>query len=74
MVNVKNSYLLLNTFLLSFIGIFNRTIKELVEMQYQNTQDYFFNSDKFCKTFSFTPTSYEDGIREVLAQEKVSNQ
>jgi len=69
MVNTKNSYLLLNTFLLSLIGIFNRTIKELVEMQYQNTQDYFFNSDKFCKTFSFTPTSYEDGIREVLTEE-----
>ena len=74
MVNVKNSYLLLNTFLLSLIGIFNRTIKELVEMQYQNTQDYFFNSDKFCKTFSFTPTSYEDGMREVLAHEKASKQ
>lgn len=64
--NMKNSYLLLNPFLLSLIGIFNRTIKEIAEMQYQNTQDYFFNSDKFCKTFSFTPTSYADGIREVL--------
>lgn len=72
MVNVKNSYMLLHPFLLSFIGIFNRTMKELVEMQYQNTQDYFFNSEKFCKTFSFTPTSYEDGIREVLAQGKTS--
>ncbi len=70
MMNMKNSYMILNTFVLSVLGIFNRTIKELVEMQYQNTQDYFFNSDKFCKTFSFTPTSYEDGIREVLAQEK----
>jgi nucleoside-diphosphate-sugar epimerase len=66
MAKVKNSYMLLSPLLLSFIGIFNRLLKELVEMQYQNTQDYFFNSDKFCKTFSFTATSYEEGIREVL--------
>jgi len=70
MAETKNSYLLLNTFLLSIIGMFNRTLKELVEMQYQNTQDYFFDSSKFCKTFSFIPTSYEDGMRKVLASEK----
>jgi len=68
MTNTKNSYMLLKPFLLSVIGIFNRTMKELVEMQYQNTQDYFFNSDKFCKAFSFTPTSYEEGICEILKE------
>lgn len=66
MAGVKNSYMLLNGFLLSLIGIFNSVLKELVEMQYQNTQDYFFDSNKFCKAFSFTPTSYEDGIRASL--------
>ena len=65
-VGVKNTYMLLGPFLMSVIGLFNRTIKELVEMQYQNNQDYFFNSDKFCRAFSFTPTSYADGIQEVL--------
>lgn len=72
MMNKKNTYMLLTPFLLSFLGIFIKTLKELKEMQYQNTQDYFFNSDKFCKTFSFTPTSYEDGMREVLAEGKIS--
>lgn len=67
-MEMKNSYMILSPFMLKFLGIFNRTIKELVEMQYQNTRDYFFNSNKFCSTFSFTPTSYESGIREVLAQ------
>jgi len=71
MMETKNSFTLLSSFLLSFMGFFNRTMKELLEMQYQNTQDYFFNSDKFCTTFSFTPTSYEDGIREALAEKKV---
>ncbi|MBO9632872.1 MAG: NAD-dependent epimerase/dehydratase family protein [Chitinophagaceae bacterium] len=63
---VKASYFVLNTFLLSLAGLFNRTIKELVEMQYQNNQDYFFDSQKFCKAFGFTPTSYENGMKEVL--------
>ncbi len=62
----KSSYRLLSPFLLSLGGLFDRTIKELVEMQYQNNQDYFFNSEKFCSTFQFTPTRYADGIREVL--------
>jgi len=66
MAHVKNSYLLLSTFILSLIGIFNKTMKELVEMQYQNKQDYFFDSTKFCETFSFTPTSYEKGMRASL--------
>jgi nucleoside-diphosphate-sugar epimerase len=67
-MEMKNSYMILGPFMLKFLGVFSKTIKELVEMQYQNTQDYFFNSDKFCTAFSFTPTSYETGIREVLAQ------
>jgi hypothetical protein len=52
--------------MLSLAGLFNRTIRELVEMQYQNNQDYFFDSQKFCNAFQFTPTSYEEGMKEVL--------
>ncbi len=62
----KSTYRLLSPFLLLLGGMFDRTIRELVEMQYQNDQDYFFNSEKFCRTFQFTPTRYEDGISEVL--------
>ncbi len=62
----KSSYRLLSPFILSLGGLFDKTIKELGEMQYQNNQDYFFNSEKFCSTFQFTPTSYKDGITEVL--------
>lgn len=63
---VKPSFSLLSPFLLNLAGLFNRTIRELVEMQYQNNQDYFFDSQKFCKQFGFTPTSYEDGMKAVL--------
>jgi nucleoside-diphosphate-sugar epimerase len=64
--NRKPSFMLLSPFMLSLLGLFSRQLKELVEMQYQNSQDYFFNSDKFNKAFQFTPTSYEEGIRKTL--------
>lgn len=66
--NQKKSYRILSPFLLYMGGLFDRTVKELIEMQYQNNQDYFFNSEKFCEAFQFTPTRYEDGIAEVLRQ------
>ena len=60
----KPSYFVLSPFMLSLAGLFSRQIKELVEMQYQNNRDYFFNSEKFNKAFQFTPTSYGEGIRQ----------
>lgn len=62
----NNKALVLQPFMLSIFGLFNRTLKELVEMQYQNTSDYFFDSSKFNNHFDFVPTSYEQGIKEVL--------
>ncbi|MEY8760544.1 NAD-dependent epimerase/dehydratase family protein [Chryseobacterium tongliaoense] len=64
--NKKASYMLLGKVMLTVAGLFDSTIRELVEMQYQNDQDYFFDSSKFCKTFNFTPTPYEQGIKEVM--------
>lgn len=63
----KSSYRLLSPFMISVGGLFDRTVKELAEMQYQNNQDYFFNSDKFNSAFDFTPTNYHDGMREALS-------
>ncbi len=65
-LNRKPSYFVLSPFLISLAGIFSTTIRELKEMQYQNTQDYFFDSSKFNNHFQFTPTSYDQGIRETL--------
>ncbi|HEY5390675.1 MAG TPA: NAD-dependent dehydratase, partial [Hanamia sp.] len=63
-LNVKPKFYILNKTMISLLGIFSPTIKELKEMQYQNDRDYFFDSTKFDKHFSFTPTSYEEGIKE----------
>ncbi|HPZ87461.1 MAG TPA: NAD-dependent epimerase/dehydratase family protein [Flavihumibacter sp.] len=66
MAGCKPSYTVLRPFMISLLGLFMRVMKELQEMQYQNNQDYFFDSEKFNQAFSFTPTRYADGIRQSL--------
>lgn len=65
-MNVKPRYYILSKFMISLLGIFSPTIKELKEMQYQNDRDYFFDSSKFENRFSIKPTSYENGIKESI--------
>ncbi|MCD2421633.1 NAD-dependent epimerase/dehydratase family protein [Niabella pedocola] len=65
-MQVQPRYFVLSPLLLALGGLFSRTIKELREMQYQNNQDYYFDSSKFTKTFGFKPTSYKEGIRQTM--------
>jgi nucleoside-diphosphate-sugar epimerase len=65
-MNIKSRYYILSKFMISLFGIFSPTLKELKEMQYQNDRDYYFDSSKFEKKFSFQPTSYEKGIIETV--------
>jgi len=53
--------------LLKAFGYFNPFMKEAYEMNYQNEFPLHFSSAKFEKAFSFTPTSYADGIKETAA-------
>jgi len=52
--------------MLGLAGLFNRPMKELKEMNYQNEYPYLFGSGKFNKTFGFTPTTYAEGIKETV--------
>ena len=63
---VKPSYNVLQPFLITIGGLFNRTILELGEMQYQNDRDYFFDSQKFIDAFDFQPTGYQEGMQVVF--------
>ncbi len=47
-------------------GLFNRMIREVAEMSYQNDRAYLFDSSRFESHFGFTPTSYEHGLRETI--------
>ena len=51
-------------------GLFDKLIKELIEMLYQYDSDYIFDSTKFEKAFNFGPISYEEGIKTIAAEMK----
>ena len=63
-MGVKSNYMVINRWMLSTLGLFNKVIKENNEMLYQNDSDYLFDSSKFDQTFSFEKVSYGKGIRE----------
>jgi len=52
--------------MLGIAGLFNRSLKELKEMNYQSEYAYLFSSEKFNKAFGFSPTSYAEGIKETV--------
>lgn len=66
-MHVKPRFYILSKFMISLLGLFSPMIRELKEMQYQNDQDYFFDSSKFTSRFPVTPTDYKSGIRESIS-------
>jgi nucleoside-diphosphate-sugar epimerase len=65
-MNVKPKYRTVSKLMVKLIGWFNPTMKEIHEMLYQYDKDYVFNSDKFEQRFSFKPTGYNEGIKEIM--------
>lgn len=63
-MNTKESYFVISKGMMRIAGLFDRQIKELVEMAYQNEFPYLFDSSKFNKAFNFQPLSYQQGIKE----------
>jgi nucleoside-diphosphate-sugar epimerase len=54
-------------------GLFVPFLRELIEMLYQNEQDYFFNSQKFNQRFNFKPTSYQQGVKTTVQKSERQN-
>jgi nucleoside-diphosphate-sugar epimerase len=63
--SVQSKYQVASKFMVRILGLFIPEMKETVELYYQFDRDYIFNSSKFEKRFNFTPTPYEDGIKEI---------
>ena len=61
-MNVKPEYMMVKKWMVQMLGLFNKVVKESVEMLYQNDSDYLFDSTKFEKAFNYKPISYEEGI------------
>ncbi|HSJ69201.1 MAG TPA: NAD-dependent epimerase/dehydratase family protein [Anditalea sp.] len=59
-------YRVASQFMVRLIGLFVPEMKESVEMLYQYDRHYVFDSSKFEKEFNFKPTSYEEGINEII--------
>lgn len=65
-MNVQPKYRVASKLMVRLMGIFMPVMRELVEMMYQYQRDYVFNSSKFDQRFDLTPTSYAEGIREIV--------
>jgi len=68
-MGVEPKAMILTPFIASIMGLFMPIMRELKEMLYQYNRDYVFNSDKFNKRFDFTPTAYEEGIKEIVKRD-----
>jgi len=64
---VPASFTALQPWMVWIAGLFDRTRMEAVEMMYQSTTPYRFDSTKFERHFGFTPTPYSQGIVETSA-------
>lgn len=62
---VEPRYSTINRFMLKTFGLFSKPVKEAVELYYQNSEDYQFDSSKFEKAFNYSPVGYEMGMQEL---------
>lgn len=65
-MGAKPGYQKVSKFLVSIIGLFVPIMRELREMLYQYDRVYVFDSSKFEKKFGFKPTSYAEGVKELV--------
>jgi nucleoside-diphosphate-sugar epimerase len=65
-LGAKPKYQVAPKWLVRIMGLFMPVMKEMVEMYYQYDRDYVFDSSRFEKRFGFKPTSYPEGIREIV--------
>lgn len=54
--------------LLRLLGIFIPFLREMPEMMYQYSQDYFFDSSKFSQRFALQATPYAEGVKTLVKE------
>jgi len=69
-LKVKSKIMVMPLWLIKILGLFMPVLKEMPEMMYQNDRDYFFDSSKFDKRFKFKTTTYQEGVRIVVENDK----
>ena len=66
-MNVPDKLFILPNWLLKLLGLFIPLMKEMPEMMYQYDRDYFFDSSKFDQRFNFSTTTYQQGVKDIIA-------
>lgn len=64
-LNVNQGIQIATKTVLRILGLFNPIMREFVEIAYQYDRDYFFDSSKFEKAFSFHPTKAADAVKQI---------
>ena len=64
---------ILTKFMAGVLGLLIPIMTELKEMMYQYDSDYVFRSKKFNDRFNFSPTSYQEGITEIINKDYSPN-
>lgn len=65
-LNTKAKITVLPKLMIQMAGLFNPIIRESVEMLYQYSSEYIFDSGKFDKAFKFNKVLYAEGIRNTI--------
>lgn len=58
----------LSPMMMRLAGLFMPMARETIELSYQNTEDYVFDSSAFEAAFGLAPTPYEEGVARTLEQ------
>jgi hypothetical protein len=66
-MNASKKAMVLPMFMLKILGIFIPVMREMPEMMYQYDRDYIFDSSKFENRFHIKPTTYNEGVKEIVA-------
>ena len=64
----NNKYRVIPAWMVKTASLFVPLFAELYEMRYQFDRDFFFDSSKFERRFNFAPTSYQEGVKDILQQ------
>lgn len=68
-LNAKPNYRAVPKMMVKILSLFIPIMKELYEMMYQYDRDYIFDSSKFETKFNIKPTSYLEGIKEIVKED-----
>ena len=71
-LNTPPKYNLLRPFLFSLLGIAMPIMKEMNEMLYQYTSDYYFDSSKFEQRFNYKPLTASEAVELAISEKQLN--